>query len=220
MTPSLRTDVAANARTWPTDAVSSAQCQHDVINADGVKVNAPCRLRRRKFWKFDYEVVHSEVYLNKYVVSMAPFSTPSCLTSHHSYHFIPTFHSENCCSFACFRFLIFHNFFQGGSGDPICPYVRTPMDGVAAVGGGQTWNCVIGSPGQLVIWVVFHVRVTESSFDPVWDPSFSGFRKNAQNSKRTFEMLKWQKSLSGVCCWTEITGCQSMQWTFSFTYDY
>jgi len=54
-------------------------------------------------------------------------------------------------------------------------------------------------------------------FDPVWDSSFSGFRKNAQNAKRrpTFEMLKWQKSLSGVCCWTEITGCQSMQWTFT-----
>ena len=33
-------------------------------------------------------------------------------------------------------------------------------------------------------------------FDPVWDLSLSGFRKNAQNAKRTFEMLKWQKSLS------------------------
>ena len=29
-----------------------------------------CRLRRRKFRKFDYEMVHSEVYLNKYVVSI------------------------------------------------------------------------------------------------------------------------------------------------------
>jgi len=38
----------------------------------------PCRLKRRKFWKFDYEVVHAEVYLNKYVVSIAPFSTPAC----------------------------------------------------------------------------------------------------------------------------------------------
>jgi len=35
----------------------------------------PCRLRRRKF---DYEMVHSEVYLNKHVVSIAPFSTPAC----------------------------------------------------------------------------------------------------------------------------------------------
>ena len=35
----------------------------------------PCRLRQRKF---DYKMVHSEVYLNKYVVSIAPFSTPAC----------------------------------------------------------------------------------------------------------------------------------------------
>ena len=49
------------------------------------------------------------------------------------------------------------------------------------------------------------------------------FEKNAQNAKHTFEMLKcWndKKSLSSVCCWTEITGCQSMQWTLTFTSDY
>jgi len=28
----------------------------------------------------------------------------------------------------------------------------------------QTWNWVIGSAGQWVIWVIFHVRVTGSSF--------------------------------------------------------
>ena len=39
----------------------------------------PCRLMLRKFRKFDYEMVHSEVglYLNKCVVSIAPFSTPA-----------------------------------------------------------------------------------------------------------------------------------------------
>jgi len=37
----------------------------------------PYRLRLRKFRKFDYEMVHSGVYLNKYVVSIAPFSTPA-----------------------------------------------------------------------------------------------------------------------------------------------
>ena len=37
-----------------------------------------CCLKRRKFRKFDYEMVHSEVYLNKYVVSISPFSTPAC----------------------------------------------------------------------------------------------------------------------------------------------
>jgi len=65
-----------------------------------------------------------------------------------------------------------------------------------------------------------HLSRPGHHYDPVWDPSFSGIRKNAQNAKRTFEMLKWQKSLSGVCCWTEITGCQPMQWTFTFTYGY
>ena len=38
----------------------------------------PCRLSRRKFRKLDYEMVRSEVYLNKYAVSIAPFSTPAC----------------------------------------------------------------------------------------------------------------------------------------------
>jgi len=33
---------------------------------------------RRDFFKFYYEMVHSDVYLNKYVVSIAPFSTPAC----------------------------------------------------------------------------------------------------------------------------------------------
>jgi len=57
-------------------------------------------------------------------------------------------------------------------------------------------------------------------FDPVWDPIFFRFSKKCPKWKRTFEMLKSQKSLSGVCCWTEITGCQSMQLTFTFTYNY
>ena len=60
----------------------------------------------------------------------------------------------------------------------------------------QTWNWVIESPGQWVIWVIFHVRVTESPghrviiFTRCETRVFSGFRNNAQNAKRTFEMLK------------------------------
>ena len=42
-------------------------------------------------------------------------------------------------------------------------------------------------------------------FDPVWDPSFSGFRKNAQKAKRTFEMLKWQKH-----CHVSVVGLKSL----------
>jgi len=53
----------------------------------------------------------------------------------------------------------------------------------------QTWNWVIESPGQLVIWVIFHVRVTGSSFLPGVRPEFFRFsKKNDQNAKRTFEM--------------------------------
>ena len=44
----------------------------------------------------------------------------------------------------------------------------------------QTWNWVIGSPGE---WVIFHVRVTGGHhFDPVSDPSFSGFRKKQKKN--------------------------------------
>ena len=66
----------------------------------------PCRLRRIKFRKFDYETVHSEVYLNKYAVSTAPFSTLSPP---------PPTPIEKTALFACFRFLIFRPFFQGVS---------------------------------------------------------------------------------------------------------
>jgi len=35
---------------------------------------------------------------------------------------------------------------------------------IVSRGCNETWNWVIGSPGQWVIWVIFHVRVTGSSF--------------------------------------------------------
>ena len=75
----------------------------------------PCRLRRRKF---DYEMMHSEVYLNKYVVSIAPFSTPA---------FTPTPIQQT----ALFRMFSLFNFFihlPEGSADSLCRYVRMPMD--------------------------------------------------------------------------------------------
>ena len=59
--------------------------------------------------------------------------------------------------------------------------------------GHKTWNWVIGSPGQWVIWVIFHVWVTGSPnhhFDPLGDLSFLAFRKNAQNAKRTFVKIR------------------------------
>jgi len=79
----------------------------------------PCRLRLRKF---DYEMVRSEIYLNKYVVSIAPFSTPACPDCSQNI----TLTLKNCSFLHVFVFLIFHPFFQGAA-DPICPYVRAPV---------------------------------------------------------------------------------------------
>ena len=62
----------------PYSAAEVLCCQADTGTSAGFWLGGsmpPCRLRRRKF---DYEMVHSEVYLNKYVVSIAPFSTPAC----------------------------------------------------------------------------------------------------------------------------------------------
>jgi len=68
-----------------TNAVSRVEASHEFVMATNVRrilvrgSMRPCRLRRTKLWKFDYEMAHSEVYLNKYVISIAPFSTPACL---------------------------------------------------------------------------------------------------------------------------------------------
>ena len=64
-------------------------------------------------------MVPSEVYLNKYVVSIAPFSTLACPDCSQNIQKTAVLH--------VFAFLIFHSFFQGGSSDRICLYVRTPM---------------------------------------------------------------------------------------------
>jgi len=68
-------------------------------------VNAPLPPEAKKISKFDYEMVHSEVYLNKYVVSISMTIIISH-QSYRSYHFTPTLHSENCsfCMFSLFSF--------------------------------------------------------------------------------------------------------------------
>ena len=73
----------------------------------GLGAVPPYLLRRRKFWKFDYEMVDSEVYVNKYVVSIAPFSTTAC----------PDW-SQNIQKTALFCMFLLFNFssiFPGGS---------------------------------------------------------------------------------------------------------
>ena len=67
-----------------------------------------CRLKRRKLGKFDYEMVHSEVYLNKYVVSIAPFSTPAFTSTPPLFRKLLFWHV-----FAFFNFSAIH-FSRGG----------------------------------------------------------------------------------------------------------
>jgi len=68
-------------------------------------------------------MVHSEVYLNKYVVSIVPFSTSACPDCSQNI--------QKTAIFACFRFLIFHPFLQGVSWPhlPLCAdaYASTPF---------------------------------------------------------------------------------------------
>ena len=71
-------------------------------------------------------MVHSEVYMNKYVVSIAPFSTPACPDSSQNIQKIALF-----CMFSLFNF---SSIFPGVSADPICPYVRTAMSIIMVVG--------------------------------------------------------------------------------------
>ena len=56
-------------------------------------------------------MVHSEVYLNNYVISIAPFSTPAFTQ-------LPI---QKTVLFACFRFVIFYPYFQGGQLTPFAP---------------------------------------------------------------------------------------------------
>ena len=61
----------------------------------------------------------------------------------------------------------------------------------------QTWNSVIGSPGQWVIWVIFYVWVTGSLFWPGVRPEF--FRVLTKMPKMQNERLK---------CWNGKSHCQ------------
>ena len=94
----------------------------------------PCRLRRRKFRKFDFEIVHSEVYLNKYVVCIAPFSTPACHDCSQKYNI----NIENCpvCMFPLFNF---SSIFPGGQLTPFAPMCGRPWQ-VSGGGGGSSYS--------------------------------------------------------------------------------
>ena len=61
----------------------------------------------------------------------------------------------------------------------------------------QTWNWVIGSPGQWVIWVIFYVRVTGSSFWPGVRPEFFP----------VFEKIPKMQNVH-LKCWNDKSHCQ------------
>jgi len=78
----------------------------------------PCCLRWRKFWKFAYERVHSGVYLNKYVVSIAPFYTSACLDCSQSIQ---------KTAFFMFSLFVFSSIFPGGGQlTPFAPMCGRP----------------------------------------------------------------------------------------------
>ena len=121
-------------------------------------------------WKFDYEMVHSEVYLNKYVVSIVPFSTSECPdcsqmsnnNNNNNNHQLdqpvitritsPPPAIQKTALFACIRFLIFHPFSRGGGQltpfAPMCgrpwhsarPHLQEPDQGSAAARWGVQWS--------------------------------------------------------------------------------
>jgi len=76
----------------------------------------------------DYEMVHSEVYLNLYVVSIALFSCLPWLLSKYNINIIMSSEIQKTAIFCMFSLFYLSSIFPGESADPICPYVRTPMD--------------------------------------------------------------------------------------------
>ena len=66
------------ACTWCRDDRDGNMTARNVRRISVRGINAPLPPEAKKMLKIDYEVVHTEVYLNKYVVSIAPFSTPAC----------------------------------------------------------------------------------------------------------------------------------------------
>ena len=63
-------------------------------------------------------MVHSEVYLNKYVASIAPFSTPACLDCSQNI--------QKTALFCMFSLFIFIHFSREGQLTPFAPMCGLP----------------------------------------------------------------------------------------------
>jgi len=99
----------------------------------------------------------------------------------------------------------------------------------------QTWNWVIGSPGQWIIWVIFHLRVTGSSFWPGVRPEFFRFSKKCPkcktyiwNAEMTKVIVKWVVTVVGLKS-LDVSPCNellllpriiknSLAWEYLFTH--
>ena len=153
----------------------------------------PCRLRRRKFRKFDYEMVHSEVYLNKCVVSIAPFSTPACPDCAQNIQKTALF-----CMFSLFHF---SSIFPGGQLTPFVPMC------------GRLWGQRVVGPGRVaaverLVLSVFtyseHIKTSnsvggslESSRPP--DPTRLFCRVASRRAERCESDITCYRSYLSVC---------------------
>jgi len=80
--------------------------------------------------KFDYEMVQSEVYLNKYVVSIAPFSTLTCpdCSQNNNMRIIMSSEIQKLLFLHCmFSLLKFSSIFPGGQLTPFAPMCGRPL---------------------------------------------------------------------------------------------
>jgi len=111
-------------------------------------------------------MVHSEVYLNKYVASIAPFSTPACRDCSQNIQKTDLF-----CVFSLFNF---SSIFPRGSADLICLYVRTPMPSVAF--SGHLPNLGLGLPQVECLGVMAVCRVQLRTTQPTGLILYSGQR--------------------------------------------
>jgi len=97
----------------------------------GRGVNVPLPPEAKFFSrKFDYEMVHSEVYLNKYVVSIAPFSTLTCpdCSQNNNMRIIMSSEIQKLLFLHCmFSLLKFSSIFPGGQLTPFAPMCGRPL---------------------------------------------------------------------------------------------
>ena len=100
---------------------SSNTCNQERPQDSAEGVNAPLPPEAKEFLKSDYEMVHSEVYLNKCVISIAPFSTPACPDCSQNVTY-----KHRKLLFCMFSLFNFSSIFPGGQLIPFAPMCGRP----------------------------------------------------------------------------------------------